>query len=237
MKHHKNIIRTSVGFLALALTACLLLSGCGKSATPISSSQIVAPKTKVDKWSWLPKTTKHDAALAQVPKDAEIDLTIPKDEPLEAGGGLFKIDERGNPIMPDDDSYVVKGGALVSKLGAIEKKAMWGGWDFIYADSARTQKVAFGNSLTSGEVLLPRELLLDPPTNRIVQNAFEIESFGDKYVLIRLNQAKGHRLCFMQDGRAKIPTAGYIGSKAEVDGKVLERKADGWYSGTTKLSE
>ena len=90
--------------------------------------------------------------------------------------------------------------------------------------------------MTAGELILPRSLFADPPTNIFVQNSFEIESFGDKYVLIHLDPAKSHRLCFLENDGAKIPTAGYIGSKAEVGGTILERKVDGWYRGTTRMS-
>jgi len=54
--------------------------------------------------------------------------------------------------------------------------------------------------------------------------------------LIHLDPAKGHRLCFLMVGRIQLPTAGYIGTKAEVDSRVLERKADGWYLGSKRMS-
>jgi hypothetical protein len=41
----------------------------------------------------------------------------------------------------------------------------------------------------------------------------------------------------MKNGGSEFPTVGFIGSKAEVDGKTLERRADGWYSGATRVSE
>jgi hypothetical protein len=119
----------------------------------------------------------------------------------------------------------------------VERKANWGDWDFVYADSGLKQSAGWGNALTSGELILPRELFLNIPTDKFVQNSFEIESFGERFVLIRLDPAKGHKLVFLKSGGAQTPTAGYVGSKAEVGGKVLERKADGWYSGTTRLSK
>jgi hypothetical protein len=220
-----------------------MLAGCGQSTPPSQSSQGADSKVskhKLDQWSWLPKTTKHDAEIAQIPPNAEIGFSIPKDEPLDAesvGFGM-RVDPYGNMTPVDKGSYVVKGGALVSKLGSIEKKAKWGDWDFVYEDASHTKKAGWGPSLTSGEILLPRKWFLDPPTDRFVQNSFEIESFGDDYVLIHLDPTKGHRLCFMKIGSSnKQQTAAFIGSKAEVNGKVFERKADGWYSGNTRLSE
>lgn len=45
------------------------------------------------------------------------------------------------------------------------------------------------------------------------------------------------RLCFLRQRGRQIPTAGYMGTKAEGNGKILERKADGWYNGTARVSE
>jgi hypothetical protein len=227
--------------LTLGLSIALLLVGCGQSTSPGQSGQSADSKVsnqKLDKWSWLPKTTKHDAEVAQIPKGAEVGFSIPKDEPLDAESVDYgmKIDPYGNLTPIDKKSYIVKGGAFVSKLGPIEKKAKWGDWDFVYEDVSHTKKVGWGECLTSGEILLPRNWCEEAPTNFIVQNSFEIESFGEDYVLIHLDPTKGHRLCFIKSGGARAPTAGYIGSKAEVDGKTFERKADGWYSGTTRVS-
>jgi hypothetical protein len=217
----------------IAAFAVIVLSGCGRSDSTTTKADTKVSEQKLDKSSWLPKTSKHDAEVAQIPKNTQILFFIPKDEPLDAesvGYGM-KIDPYFNMTPIDKKSYIVKGGALVSKLGPIEKKAKWGDWDFVYEDASHTKKAGWGECLTSGEILLPRNWCEEaPPTNFIVQNSFEIESFGDDYVLIHLDPTKGHRLCFIRSGVSQAPTAGYIGSKAEVDGKTLERKADGWYS-------
>jgi hypothetical protein len=246
----------------LAFFAAIVLAGCGRSdstttkeaaspsaaatptpAQPVGTKPAQSADTKVseqklDMWPWLSKTSKHDAEVAQIPKNTQIEIFIPKDEPLnaESVGYGMKIDPYGNLTPIDKKSYIVKGGALVSKLGPIEKKAEWGDWDFVYEDASHTKKAGWGECLTSGEILLPRNWYGGVPTNFIVQNSYEIESFGDDYVLIHLDPTKGHRLCVFKSGVPHALTAGYIGSKAEVDGKTLERKADGWYSGTTRVS-
>jgi hypothetical protein len=221
--------------LVLGIAAVLLLTGCKGSAPSNPSRQ--AADTKLDEWSWLPGSSKHEADVAQISKDAELELFIPKDDPLASKSvGWGKVGTAFNFIPTEKKSYVVSGGALVSKIGAIEKKAKWGDWDFVQ-DAAHPQHVSWGHSLTSGEVLLPRAIFVSIPTDAVVQNSFEIEAFGDTYVLIRLDPAKGHRLCFLQVGRLQLPTAGYVGTKAEVDGKILERKTDGWYLSSKKMSQ
>jgi len=223
------------------LTVSLLATGCGKSSLSGTSGQAAASKPVIalDEWSWLPPTTKHDAEVAQIPKDSTIEFSIPENEPLktDSGGGWGGISDNGEFVPRDKKSYYVRGGALVSNVGPVKRKAEWGDWDFVYADADLKQHAGWGNALTSGELILPRKVFLDIPADKFVQNSFEIESFGDRFVLIRLDPAKGHRLVFLKSGGSQVPTAGYVGSKAEVGGKILERKLDGWYAGATRLSK
>lgn len=218
-----------------SLVAAFLLIGC-KSSAPIRPSQQTADD-KLTEWSWLPASHGHDAELAQLPKDADFQMYIPKDEPLATKStGWGKVGASFEFLPIEKKSYEVLGGTLVSKVGAIEKKAKWGDWDFVY-ESARKEQIPrphWGYCLTSGEVLLPRTVFLSPPSDAYVENSFEIESFGDSYVLLHLDPAKAHRLCFLQAGRLQLPTAGYIGTKAEIGGKILLRKNDGWYSSNVK---
>jgi hypothetical protein len=193
----------------------------------------------LDEWSWLPTTAAYDEEVSKIPKDAAISFTIPENEPVltDSGGGWGGISSSGEFVPRDKKSYFVRGGALVSMVGPVKRKAKWGDWDFAYADADLKQHAGWGNALTSGEVILPRSQFLNIPADKFVQNSFEIESFGDRFVLIRLDPAKGHKLVFLKSGDSQIPTAGYIGSKAEVGGEILERKSDGWYAGTIRRSK
>ncbi|HEY0685594.1 MAG TPA: hypothetical protein VGD45_24865 [Steroidobacter sp.] len=199
----------------------------------------------LDKWSWLPRSTTHDEEASAIPKDAAVFYQIPKDDPLKAksggetdtGGGWGRIDTQGNFVPTDKQSYVVQGGTLISSLGTIQKHAKYGDWDVVYANVERTERVGWGHCLTSGEILMPRNAFGEPPASMFVQNSFAVETFGADFVLIRMDPAKKHKLCFMQTGSSDVSTVSYIGTSAEVEGRVLERKADGWYFGKKRVSE
>jgi hypothetical protein len=154
-----------------ALAAIAFLSGCDNQSSKQAKQQdIKVAESKLDKWSWLPKSSKFDVEATQIPKGAEVSFFIPEDEPLDAKSvGWGGVDSFGNFVPRDKNSYVVKGGALVSKLGQIEKRAKWGDWDFVYADAAHMEHAGWGLSLISGEILLPRKVFLDPPTNIFVE--------------------------------------------------------------------
>jgi hypothetical protein len=225
----KHVVRFAIACMLFALsTAC---------KSPMHSDN-TASAPKLDKWSWLPQTHQNDAAAAQIPQGATISFFIPENEPLDTkSNGWGGISSTGEFVPTDKKSYTVKGGALEATIGPIVKKAHWGDWGFVYADEAHSQKVGWGNSLTSGDLLLPKKVFLDPPADRFVQNSYEVEPFGNDYVVIHLDPAKGHRLCFMKVNGGTFPTAGYLGSKAEVGGNVLTRKADGWYLGNRQVSQ
>jgi hypothetical protein len=222
----------------IAFVVAFASTGCNRSGSVGSGHPADAKgvEAKLDDWSWLPKSSKHETEVAQIPKDAQFDLFIPKAEALAAKSlGWGWVDSSFNFTPAEKKSYSVLGGALVSRIGRFEKKAKWGGWDFV-DDAAGTEHRGWGYSLTSGEILLPRSAFDSPPTNTSVKNSFEIEAFGDNYVLIRLDLAKGHRLCFLKVGRLQLPTAGYIGTRAEVEGRIFERRVGGWYLGAKKMS-
>ena len=227
--------------LTLVLTLALFAAGCSRSSGPENAGQGTVAKSamQLDEWSWLPMTPTHDEEVSKIPKDAAINFSIPENEPVrtDSGGGWGGISSSGEFVPRDKKSYFVRGGALVSMVGPVKRKAKWGDWDFVYADADLKQHAGWGNALTSGELILPRNQFLNIPADKFVQNSFEIESFGDRFVLIRLDPAKGHKLVFLKSGDSQIPTAGYIGSKAEVGGEILERKSDGWYAGTTRRSK
>ena len=194
-----------------------------------------ARENSTDSLSWL-KTNKYDKDLSEISEDSEVEYEIPHDEPLDSKG-TGKIDTYGNFTPIDKKSYQITGGALVSTLGTIKKKAKFKDWDFVYEDTTRTKKGGWGPLLVHGEMIVPKSLF-SSQLSYVSQNSFEAESFGEKYVLIRLDSTKGHRLCFWElpDG-SRFATVGIIGTKVEVGGNIVERKADGWYLGTDKLRQ
>jgi len=222
--------------ITVPIVVILVLCGCSGKGNLQSER---AP-TNLSKWSWLPPSDTHDPDLDKVPLGAEVRFYVPAEAPLTTHCVACKIDTNLNAVPTVKGSLVVDGGALVSQLGSISVTARWGDWDIVWADHARTARVGWGYCLTSGNIILPREVFENPPPDRFVQNAFQIEPFGLGNVLIGLDPAKGNRLCFLGNpptaGSMGSPTAGWIGSKAEVNGRVLERKADGWYSGATRMS-
>ena len=159
-------------------------------------------QSKFEDLSWLPRTGKNDAAAQSIasPEDAQIRYYIPKEDPLNAGsdGGWGKIDTYGNFIPTDKSSYKVRGGSLVSEIGSIKKRAKFGDWDFVYEDSAHTKQAGWGHCLTSGEILVDRFLfdkelvkeIRNIPSDWYVQNLFEVEDFGEHFVLIKLTLPK-----------------------------------------------
>lgn len=189
-------------------------------------------------WSWLLSSDEHDLLLDKVPEGAKVAFSIPRDSPLKTHSeGPGGIDTHGNFVPREKNSLVVDGGALESRLGPILRRATWGDWDEVWTDELRTRRSGWGYSLTQGEILLPRSSFESPPPDIHVANLFEIEPFGEGHVLVRLDPAKGHRLCFLEAaGGSRTSTAGFIGSRAIVDGVILERRIDGWYRGETRMS-
>jgi hypothetical protein len=99
--------------------------------------------------------------------------------------------------MPVQGDFKVEGGVLVSRLGAIEKRAKFAAWTPLYtsAGSASSAPMGWGPCLTEGEVLLPNVFLAEAPAESQVTNRFEAEDFGEGYTLIRLLPAQKHSLC------------------------------------------
>lgn len=73
------------------------------------------------------------------------------------------------------------------------------------------------------------------PTDMYVENRYEAEDFGDRHILVRLDPTKSHRVCIVRSGSGFFPTVGFVGSKAELQGVVIERQKDGWYQGSRKI--
>ncbi len=219
--------------LVLAIALAMVVAACSNKSAQSGAA------TKLDKWSWLTASSKYSAEASAIPKDAQVSYSIPQDDPLDvkSEGGWGGIDTYGNFLPTDKKSYSVKGGTLVSSVGAIQRKAKFGDWDIVYSDSQRTKRVGWGHCLTSGEILMPRIAFGDPPNNMHVQNSFEVATFGDAMVLIQLDPAKQHRLCFMTNEGSDVSTAHFLGTRAAVGGTVHERKSDGWYVGATRVSQ
>ena len=217
----------------VSIVTLLLLVGCSGA----DNGRSMQAPAKLTKWSWLPASDAHAAEVATLAPDVEVHYLIPENAPLkmhsDAPGG---IDTFGNFIPREKKSIVVDGGLLVSQFGASKKTAQWGDWSEVWTDASHRQRAGWGYCLTSGEILLPRAALEKPPAGLFVQNTFVIESFGDRHVLITLDRAKGHRLCFLETDHSRVQTAGFLGSKAEVRGNALVRQSDGWYFGTKRMS-
>ena len=229
--------QTSVAIvMAFAISACGEKSAPPAQATSASQSTVAA---KLDKWSWLPASTRYSAEADSIPKGTQASFHIPREDPLnfKSDGGWGGLDTHGNFVPTDRKSYTVKGGTLISSLGSVQRSAKYGDWDIVYSDVQRTKRAGWGHCLTSGEILMPRLAFGDPPSDMFVQNSYEVEPFGDAFVLIRLDPAKQHKLCFMTNGNSDLSTVYYLGTRAEVGGKVLERKSDGWYAGAVRVSE
>lgn len=228
------------------LTATLLLAGCGKSVAPEKFTSTLGQhvKRETDSLSWIPRTGKYTLESSKISPGAKLLYYIPKNSPLRSTGS-GGVDSNLNFVPRSDKRSIrVLGGTLVSVAGVTSveasRKASFGSWDFIYADARRSKVVGWGYSLTSGEVIVSREQFRRAPTNRVVFNRFEIEAFGDKYLLIKLDPRKGDSLClFDESGQSRnvgvmwgplqfVPTAGYVGSIADAGGKAYERTAGGW---------
>lgn len=244
MEIHPPRFRLMLPVIVRLILAVLLVlgGGCGRNdgaaghpGEAAGEKQTNPAPIKLTEWSWLPASAANSAEVAAIPAGANLALFIPETQPRkthsEAPGG---IDENLNFVPTVRRSLVVDGGALVSKLGPITKNAHWGDWNEAWSDPSHKSRFGWGYCVTAGEVILPRSAFEHQPSNRYAQNAYEIQPFGDKFVLIRLDPAKAHRLCWLDGGGT---TAAWIGSKAEVNGNVLERRADGWYLGTLRMSK
>lgn len=190
-----------------------------------------AKDSPLDDSSWLPKNSRYSEEAGRIPEGAELVTMIPKDEPLSQKGTM-KITENFE-LYPDPENRTavsISGGALVSKVGEVEKKAIFRDWDFLYEDSAFTKPMTkWGPCLTSGQLLVERSAFTNSAEGVFARNFFVAESFGDRYVLITLDPAKGHRLCYLQSRGGHVFTGGLAGTRAEVDGRTLEKRADGWH--------
>ena len=225
---------------AVCLILPLFLCGCSRThgKTALSGEPQGNPTpSQLTAWSWLPPSSAHAAELATIPAGAALALTIPKDHPIsthsEAPGG---IDSQLNFVPTVKKSLIVDGGSLISQLGPVKKTAQWGDWGVVWSDAQHNSRAGWGYCLTAGDLILPRPAFEHPPGDRFAQNFFTIEPYGDHYVLLHFNPARGQRVCWLGSPFSGGPTAAWVGSKAEINGQILERHADGWYAGPWRMS-
>ncbi|MBN1587625.1 MAG: hypothetical protein JW937_09415 [Candidatus Omnitrophica bacterium] len=185
--------------------------------------------------SWPPATGVNDELAARIPEDAQLIGGIAEDDPLSQEG-MSVLGADGN-FWPQKGEMRITGGSMRTQVGEFEKRAKFTDWDFVYKDKNQTEKLAWGATLTSGDLLLPVEFLTQAPEGIYAENRFEVQDFGDKFVLVHLDPAKGHRVCVLSGGSNMYPTIGAVGSVAELDGVAVTRREDGWYQGSRKVSE
>jgi hypothetical protein len=179
---------------------------------------------------WPPRTGLHDVqATKEINAELknEVDIKTNIFETTDGSGG-FKINKESSKIS----------GTVKSRLGSTVREARFGAFGDIFSDPVMTKHISDAYLLTSGEILLPvSELFNEPPHSAYVQNRFDIIDFGPRYVLLNLDPAKKHQLAFIPGEDGFIGTTYWLGTKAEFQNNIVERKEDGWYAGTLKLKE
>lgn len=203
--------------ITLTLLLVIPLTGCSDSNNSASSS---GKRLQVQT---LPCLTGKDV----LPAGASVSYQIPQSDPLttQGDGGM---DFNGN-FVPKE-GYKVTGGALNSVLGESTYIAKFGDWAKGYSNSQKTEELGWGHCLTSGEFVVARQTMQEPPIQGNIDNYFACESLNTDLLLIKLDPAKGHRLCFVQRDGGQIFTPGFSGTKVDYNGAVVVKMDDGWYS-------
>jgi hypothetical protein len=207
--------------LPLLLLLLFSMTGCSKKEHSKSLTE------------WPPRTGAHDAEAA-LAADAELAMGFPEDSPLKTSIAQ-STDGSGGFGLPDRRASKVTG-ALESTLGPIKKRASFGGIGYIFTDERMSKPVSYSYLLTAGELLLSVEdLWKEAPPNAFVENRFEISDFGPRFVLLRLDPNKNHQLAIYAGDSGFVITASWPGTKADINGMVVDRKLDGWYVGDKML--
>jgi len=201
------------------LVAALTLTGCGG-------------RSGAGDVTWPPRSHKNDQEASQIPADAKVGYNIPRSDPMTQQG-TGGIDTYGN-FVPRE-GFEITGGSLISTVGPVKRTAKFGSWAWVYKDAAKAKKHGWGPCLTSGEIIVAKSDLLSPAMQGLGDNRFEVEDLGDRYFIIRLDPAKGHRLCILRTPSGNVFTAGFQGTRVDCQGQVVQRRADGWYVGDEKL--
>jgi hypothetical protein len=182
---------------------------------------------------WPPRSGEHDTEAASIPDQAQPQIGVPRDDPISYSG--MQTPGPDGQFWPLRGSFMITGGSYQCKVADIEKRAKLTDWAYVYKDDTRTEKAGWAICATSGQMLLPKALFLNPREGLYAENHYVAEDFGEKYILVRLDPAKGHRVCILANGY--FPTVGCLGSKVDVGGITIERRKDGWYSGTRRVDE
>lgn len=205
----------------ILLFICLMvLVGCGNDT--ISAKKL----------SWPPRTHRLDKEAALIPFQQKVTYYIPEYDPVE-GKGTGGIDTYGN-FLPGDNYKV--SGTMISSAGKVKRTASFGDWGHIYSDKSKKRSVGWGEALTSGEMIIPRDKILGETVEGYVENLFEIEDLGDDYFVVKLDKNKGHRLITVSTlYGSRSFTFNLSGTQIESKGRIFTRKADGWYVGEKKV--
>jgi len=192
-------------------------------------------KISSSKIKWPPQTGKNDSLFATIPSDAELNISIPEDDPINFSG----TEELGSDgkFLPRKGSYFITGGSLVTELGQIKKIAKFNGWDYVYNDEKHKDIYHWGPCLVHGELLIPSKLFSNQTSDLFVNNYYECEDFGEKYILVKLDSTKNHKIVVISKRGGFMITVGLPGSKAQVENVIFQRKIDGWYVDENKVSE
>lgn len=173
--------------IAVYASVVLLVVACDRKPSGSDGTQ-----AKTAPPSWPPRTHRLDSDASAVPSSAKLTLEIDPAAPLRWSGDM---ETQGGRFIPVQDAFTIQGGTLISRLGAVEKRATFSAWLPIQESSESNSVIGWGPCLTEGEVLLPNIFLQEVPKEGHVGNSFEAEDFRDGYTLIRLKPDKKHRLC------------------------------------------
>jgi len=207
---------------------------------------------------------RNDQTVASITQGSELTLQIPKEAKVEYSG--FQQAFVGT-FAPVAGSFEVSGGKLISKVGDIQKEAMFKDWAYVYAAGDKKKVLGWGPCLTSGEVIVSNIFVRSVPSEYMVENRFDTEDFGPGFTLIRLDPSNGDRLCIWVkrpdtgmkvvgvsdfgsgtfSGKVNdsidytdlvlVNTAGYIGTTTTFGDKKFVRQKEGWFLGTKKMSK
>jgi hypothetical protein len=179
--------------------------------------------------SWPPRFGRHDTVATVIPQNARplINMAVSTENATQVLGADGRF-------WPREGDY---SGTCTTSAGELKKTAKVTDFGFLWEDESKSKKVGWAYVVTEGELLVPVELFRKPPTRAYVENSYECEDFGDKYILVRLDPAKGHRLHIVDRGQGYWVTAGFVGTTAHVAGAALKRRQDGWYHGGRKAGD
>lgn len=106
---------------------------------------------------------------------------------------------------------------------------------FVYSDSSLSHLIKCAPVATDGEMIVPWLFDLEEVPDVYVNNSFSARLIGSKWTVISLDKEKGDSLTIpVDDGMS--PAWSWPGSKVRLGNRILERKKDGWYENSKKIS-